>query len=175
MTFVHSFEHTLPFVSMRTAYGNDIDKAENVKMDTEVCVDQEHQYGGWYETYDLDTGGERFHAEGVLEVEFDQDPQGGNQVARLQATTDVELPDYIINALEEKGVIIDCENHTRISITSAWTYSQKRGSTHLSYPSTLPSSTAPTSTAFGTSHYRTPSPSVSTTRTSSSTHLTLVN
>ena len=108
MTFVHSFKHTLPFVSMRTAYDYDIDKAENVEMDTEVCVDQEHQYGGWYETYDLDTGGERFHAEGVLEVEFDQDPQGGNQVARLVGYDGCfELPDYIINALEEKGVIID--------------------------------------------------------------------
>ena len=108
MTFVHSFEHTLPFVSMRTAYGNDIDKAENVKMDTEVCVDQEHQYGGWYETYDLETGGDRFYAEGVLEVEFDQDPQGGNQLARLVGYDGChELPDYIINALEEKGVIID--------------------------------------------------------------------
>ena len=42
MNFKHSFKHTLPFVSMRTAYDYDIDKAENVEMDTEVCVDPEH-------------------------------------------------------------------------------------------------------------------------------------
>ena len=108
MTFVHSFEHTLPFVSMRTAYGNDIDKAENVKMDTEVAIDPLHPQGGWYETYDLETGGDRFYGGGVLEVEFDQDPQGGNQLARLVGYDGChELPDYIINALEEKGVIID--------------------------------------------------------------------
>ena len=102
MNFNHSFEHTLPFVSMRTAYGNDIDKAENVKMDTEVCVDPEHRDGGWYETYDLDTGGDRFYAEGVLEVNFD-----GDKPTLVGYDGCYELPDYIINALEEKGVIID--------------------------------------------------------------------
>ena len=102
MTFIHSFEHTLPFVSMRTAYGTDVVKAENVKMDTEVCVDPEHSYGGWYETYDLETGGDRFHAEGVLEVEFD-----GDKPTLIGYDGCFELPDYILNALEEKGVIID--------------------------------------------------------------------
>lgn len=87
---------------MRTAYGNDLDKAENVEMDTEVCVDQEHQYGGWYETYDLDTGGDRFYAEGVLEVNFD-----GDKATLVGYDGCYELPDYIINVLEEKGVIID--------------------------------------------------------------------
>ena len=87
---------------MRTAYGNDIDKAENVEMDTEVCVDQEHQYGGWYETYDLETGGDRFYAEGVLEVNFD-----GDKATLVGYDGCHELPDYIINALKEKGVIID--------------------------------------------------------------------
>ncbi len=102
MTFVHSFEHTLPFVSMRTAYGYDYELAENVEMDTEVCVDQEHQYGGWYETYDLETGGDRFYAEGVLEVNFD-----GDKATLVGYDGCHELPDYIIKALEEKGVIID--------------------------------------------------------------------
>ena len=87
---------------MRTAYGNDIDKAENVKMDTEVCVDPEHRYGGWYETYDLETGGDRFSAEGVLEVNFD-----GDKATLVGYDGCYELPDYIINALKEQGVIID--------------------------------------------------------------------
>lgn len=102
MTFVHSFEHTLPFVSMRTAYGTDLDKAENVKMDTEVCVDPLHPEGGWYETYDLETGGDRFYAEGVLEVNFD-----GDKATLVGYDGCHELPDYIINALKEQGVIID--------------------------------------------------------------------
>ena len=46
---------------MRTAYDVDIDKAENVEMDTEIAVDALHPQGGWYETYDLETGGDRFY------------------------------------------------------------------------------------------------------------------
>ena len=102
MTFTHSFKHTLPFVSMRTAYGNDIDKAENVEMDTEVAVDPLHPHGGWYETYDLDTGGDRFYAEGVLEVDFD-----GEKATLIGYDGCYELPEYITKALKEKGVIID--------------------------------------------------------------------
>ena len=108
MKFTHSFKHTLPFVSMRTAYDVDVDAAKNVEMDTEVCIDPDHYYGGWYETYDLETGGDRFHAEGALETEHDVDPQGGNEIVRLVGYDGCfELPDYIIKALEEKGVIID--------------------------------------------------------------------
>ena len=102
MNFNHSFKHTLPFVSMRTAYGNDIDKAENVEMDTEVCVDPEHPEGGWYETYDLDTGGDRFFAEGVLEINFD-----GDKATLVGYDGCHELPDYITKTLKENGVIID--------------------------------------------------------------------
>ena len=58
---------------MRTAYDVDLDVAKNVEMDTEVCIDPDHGYGGWYETYDLETGGDRFYAEGVLETEHDED------------------------------------------------------------------------------------------------------
>ena len=107
MTFVHSFEHTLPFVSMRTAYGNDIDKAENVKMETEVAIDPLHPQGGWYETYDLETGGDRFYAGGVLETLDTSDGDGNKGVALVGYDGCYELPDYIIKALEEKGVIID--------------------------------------------------------------------
>jgi|TARA_B100000035_G_scaffold44296_2_gene33304 hypothetical protein len=102
MKFTHSFKHTLPFVSMRTAYDVDLDAEKNVEMDTSVSVDPNHQYGGWYETYDLETGGDRFYAEGVLEVYFDED---GPRLTGYDGC--FELPEYITDALEEKGVIID--------------------------------------------------------------------
>jgi len=108
MTFKHDFKHTLPHVAMTTSMDIDIDRATNVEMDTTIEVDPDHGMGGWYETYDLETGGDRFYASGALEVEFDQDPQGGNQLARLVGYDGCfELPDYIIKALEDKGVIID--------------------------------------------------------------------
>ena len=102
MKFSHSFKHTLPFVSMRTAYDVDLDAEKNVEMDTSVSIDPDHQYGGWYETYDLETGGDRFYAEGVLEVYFDED---GPRLTGYDGC--FELPEYITDALEAKGVIID--------------------------------------------------------------------
>ena len=102
MKFTHSFKHKLPFVSMRTAYDVDLDAAKNVEMDTSVSIDPDHQYGGWYETYDLESGGERFYAEGVLEVYFDED---GPRLTGYDGC--FELPEYITDALESKGVIID--------------------------------------------------------------------
>ena len=102
MKFSHSFKHTLPFVSMRTAYDVDLDAEKNVEMDTSVSIDPNHQYGGWYETYDLETGGDRFYAEGVLEVYFDED---GPRLTGYDGC--FELPEYITDALEAKGVIID--------------------------------------------------------------------
>ena len=102
MKFTHSFKHTLPFVSMRTAYDVDLDAEKNVEMDTSVSIDPDHQYGGWYETYDLESGGERFYAEGVLEVYFDED---GPRLTGYDGC--FELPEYITDALEERGVIID--------------------------------------------------------------------
>ena len=103
MKFTDSFKTTLPFVSMRTAYDVDLDAEKNVEMDTSVSIDPDHQYGGWYETYDLESGGERFYAEGVLEVYWDD-----NGEVRLTGYDGCfELPEYIIEALEKKGVIID--------------------------------------------------------------------
>ena len=102
MTFVHSFKHTLPHVAMTSTLYGDHDRAENVEMDTEVAIDPLHPRGGWYETYDIDTGGDRFYAGGVLEVEFD-----GDKPTLIGYDGCFELPDYILNALEEKGVIID--------------------------------------------------------------------
>ena len=103
MKFTHSFKTTLPFVSMRTAYDVDLDAAKNVEMDTSIGVDPDHHYGGWYETYDLETGGDLFYAGGVLEVYWDD-----NGEVRLTGYDGCfDLPEYIIEALEEKGVIID--------------------------------------------------------------------
>ena len=107
MKFSHSFKHTLPFVSMRTAYDVDLDAANDVEMDTTIGIDPDHRYGGWYETYDLETGGERFYAEGVLETEDSSDGEGNERVVLTGYDGCFELPDYIIKALEEKGVIID--------------------------------------------------------------------
>ena len=73
MKFTHSFKHTLPLrINADGLYG-DLDAAKDVEMDTSVSIDPDHQYGGWYETYDLETGGDRFYAEGVLETYHDED------------------------------------------------------------------------------------------------------
>ena len=103
MKFKHDFKTTLPYVSMQTAYDVTLCEAENVVMDTTVAVDPNHHYGGWYETYDLDTAGDRFYASGILEVYWDD-----NGDVRLTGYDGCfELPEYIIKALEKKGVIID--------------------------------------------------------------------
>ena len=106
MKFEHTFKHTLPFVSMRTATGYDMDASENVEMDTTIAIDPDHKYGGWYETYDLETGGYRFRAGGVLEIFWDTEDNRGD--VRLTGYDGCyELPDYITKALESKCVIID--------------------------------------------------------------------
>ena len=103
MKFTLNFKTTLPHVAMTTAYDVDLDRATNVEMDTTVEVDPNHRYGGWYETYDLDTAGDRVYAGGVLEVYWDD-----NGEVRLTGYDGCfELPEYIIEALEKKGVIID--------------------------------------------------------------------
>lgn len=106
MKFKLDFKTTLPHVAMTTAYDVDTARAVNVEMDTTIEVDPDHQYGGWYETYDLETGGDRFYAGGILEVFWDTEDNRGD--VRLTGYDGCfELPDYIIKALEEKGVIID--------------------------------------------------------------------
>jgi len=102
MKFKLDFKTTLPHVAMTTAYDVDTARAVNVEMDTTVEIDPNHSYGGWYETYDLETGGARFYAEGVLEVYFDED---GPRLTGYDGC--FELPEFITDALEEKGVIID--------------------------------------------------------------------
>ena len=107
MKFTESFKTTLPFVSMRTAYDVDLDAELNVEMDTSLGIDPNHQYGGWYETYDVETGGDRFYAGGVLETLDTSDGDGNEAVALVGYDGCFELPEYIIEALEKKGVIID--------------------------------------------------------------------
>ena len=106
MKFKLDFKHVVPFVSMQTAYG-DLYNAENVEMDTTIEIDPEHHYGGWYETFDVATGGHRFYASGVLETLDTSDGEGNKGVALVGYDGCFDLPDYIIKALEEKGVIID--------------------------------------------------------------------
>ena len=103
MKFTHTFKTTLPHVAMTTAYDVDKDRATNVEMETTIEVDPNHPCGGHYETYDIDTGGERFYAGGILEVYWDD-----NGDVRLTGYDGCfELPEYITDALEAKGVIID--------------------------------------------------------------------
>ena len=101
MKFKLEFKTTLPHVAMTTAYDIDVDRATDVVMDTTVCIDPDHHYGGWYETYDVETGGGRFHAEGVLETRHDF--KGNVYLTGFDGC--FELPDFIIEALENKGVI----------------------------------------------------------------------
>ena len=103
MKFTHTFKTTLPHVAMTTAYDVDKDRATNVEMDTTIEVDPNHHSGGWYETYDVDTAGGRFYAGGILEVYWDD-----NGDVRLTGYDGCfELPEFITDALESKGVIID--------------------------------------------------------------------
>ena len=74
----------------------------------EIWVDPDTNYGGGYEIWDEATGGNRIYVEGILETERDMDSQGSNEIVRLTGYDGCfELPEYIIEALEEKGVIID--------------------------------------------------------------------
>ena len=56
---------------------------------------------GWYETYDVATGGDRFHAEGVLETRHDEN--GNVYLTGFDGC--FELPDFILERLVEKGII----------------------------------------------------------------------
>ena len=103
MKFTQSFKTTLPHVAMTTAYDTDSDRDVNVVMDSTIGIDPDHQYGGWYETYDLETGGDYFHAEGILEIYWDDN--GDVRLTGYDGCFD--LPEFITDALEAKGVIID--------------------------------------------------------------------
>jgi hypothetical protein len=72
-----------------------------------IWLDPDIGYGGGYEIWDEATGGNRIYVEGVLETEDSSDGDGNERVVLTGYDGCYELPEYIINALEEKGVIID--------------------------------------------------------------------
>ena len=72
-----------------------------------IWLDPDIGYGGGYEIWDDATGGHRIYVEGALETEDSSDGDGNERVVLTGYDGCYELPDYIIKALEEKGVIID--------------------------------------------------------------------
>ena len=93
MKFTHSFKTQTPIGNVICA---------------EIWLDPDTNWGGGYEIWDEATGGNRIYVEGALETEVDSDPQGGNEVTRLTGYDGCfELPEFITEALEKKGVIID--------------------------------------------------------------------
>ena len=93
MNFTHTFKTQTP---------------NNSVVNAQIWMDPDIGYGGGYEIWDEATEGNRIYVEGILETERDMDPQGGNEIVRLTGYDGCfELPEYIIEALEEKGVIID--------------------------------------------------------------------
>jgi len=72
-----------------------------------IWLDPDIGYGGGYEIWDDATGGNRIYVEGILETEDSSDGDGNERVVLTGYDGCYELPDYIIEALEEKGVIID--------------------------------------------------------------------
>ena len=72
-----------------------------------IWLDPDIGYGGGYEIWDEATGGNRIYVEGVLETEDSSDGDGNERVVLTGYDGCYELPEYIIKALEEKGVIID--------------------------------------------------------------------
>ena len=72
-----------------------------------IWLDPDIGYGGGYEIWDEATGGNRIYVEGILETEDSSDGDGNERVVLTGYDGCYELPEYITNALEEKGVIID--------------------------------------------------------------------
>jgi hypothetical protein len=76
-------------------------------VNAKIWLDPDISYGGGYEIWDEATGGNRIYVEGVLETEDSSDGDGNERVVLTGYDGCYELPEYITNALEEKGVIID--------------------------------------------------------------------
>ena len=76
-------------------------------VNAEIWLDPDTNYGGGYEIWDEATGGNRIYVEGILETEDSSDGDGNEAVVLTGYDGCFELPDYIIEALEKKGVIID--------------------------------------------------------------------
>ena len=92
MKFTHTFKTHTPKGSV---------------VNAEIWLDPDTNWGGGYEIWDEATGGNRIYIEGVLETEDSSDGDGNERVVLTGYDGCFELPEYIIEALEEKGVIID--------------------------------------------------------------------
>jgi len=92
MKFTHTFDTKTPLGNVICA---------------EIWLDPDTGRGGGYEIWDEATGGNRIYAEGILETEDSSDGEGNKGVVLTGYDGCFELPDYIIKALEDKGVIID--------------------------------------------------------------------
>ena len=92
MKFTHTFKTHTPRGSVVCA---------------EIWLDPDTNWGGGYEIWDEATGGNRIYVEGVLETEDSSDGDGNETVVLTGYDGCYELPEYIIEALEAKGVIID--------------------------------------------------------------------
>ena len=73
---------------------------KSVELECHVVVDEENtDYGGYFEFWDKETQGEKWHADGHLEIS-NKTLTGYDGV--------MELPDFIINKLkDEMGITID--------------------------------------------------------------------
>lgn len=92
MKFTHSFKTQTPIGNVVCA---------------EIWLDPDTNWGGGYEIWDEATGGNRIYVEGVLETEDSSDGDGNERVVLTGYDGCFELPEYITDALESKGVIID--------------------------------------------------------------------
>jgi hypothetical protein len=98
---VIDWKETLPYVSMQTAYDSVLREDTDVVMSVQIGIDPDHTYGGWYETYDEETGGGDYYAGGVLEITWDAET-GQPWLNGYDGC--FELPDYIVRKLVENGV-----------------------------------------------------------------------
>ncbi len=99
-SFVHKFEHTSPHISMETSAGT-LYKDEGVVMVNTVGFSDDRMHG-WFETYDKATGGDRYYAEGVLEIE-----EINSKLTLTGYDGCFSLPDYIEEAVKSQGIAIE--------------------------------------------------------------------
>jgi len=102
MEYIKKFTTELPTMAMTTAYGNDLYRKENVQMETQIEISPVHKSGGCFETFDTETGGEDFYAEGVLEIE-----KVNGKLSLTGYDGVFELPEYIVEEVRKAGIEID--------------------------------------------------------------------
>ena len=72
-----------------------VSEPTKVKMDVSIYIDGEH---AGFEIYDVESGGDEFYAEGMLEI-VDNVLYGYDGI--------FELPDYLLEMLEDMNVNVD--------------------------------------------------------------------